>query len=231
MSTAMSDALDDGGAPSMNADGEMGLLQALEMHGWAIADTVVPAALVQALYRDSQAAWHAGVFHEAKVGRGASVVRDMRVRGDSICWLGTDRSSPAGEAFLAWAAQLRGTLNRHFYAGLRHEEFHFSHYPVGACYRRHLDRHRDSPHRQFSLVLYLNADWGADDGGELRLYAPLAPADVASAALPGTSLAVATVLPQCGRLVLFRSDLIPHEVLPCRRTRWALTGWFRTDAP
>jgi len=33
------------------------------------------------------------------------------------------------------------------------------------------------------------------------------------------------------RLVIFRSDLIPHEVLPCRQARWSLTGWLRSDEP
>src|SRR3546814_5029992 len=33
-----------------------------------------------------------------------------------------------------------------------------------------------------------------------------------------------------GRLVVFRSDLIPHEVMPCSQPRWSLTGWFRSDA-
>jgi SM-20-related protein len=29
--------------------------------------------------------------------------------------------------------------------------------------------------------------------------------------------------------VLFRSDSILHEVRPCQKTRWSLTGWFRSD--
>jgi SM-20-related protein len=35
------------------------------------------------------------------------------------------------------------------------------------------------------------------------------------------------ILPLGGRLVLFLSDLIEHEVLPARRERYSITGWFR----
>ncbi|MCB0627245.1 MAG: 2OG-Fe(II) oxygenase, partial [Saprospiraceae bacterium] len=39
------------------------------------------------------------------------------------------------------------------------------------------------------------------------------------------------ILPVGGRLVLFRSELLEHEVLPARRERYSLTGWLRNDDP
>jgi len=36
------------------------------------------------------------------------------------------------------------------------------------------------------------------------------------------------VLPHLGTLALFLSDRYWHEVLPARRPRFAVTGWFRT---
>ena len=35
------------------------------------------------------------------------------------------------------------------------------------------------------------------------------------------------VLPRGGTLVVFLSDRFPHEVLPARRERLSLAGWFR----
>ena len=34
------------------------------------------------------------------------------------------------------------------------------------------------------------------------------------------------ILPAGGRLVVFRSDQIEHEVLLCRKKRYSITGWM-----
>ncbi|WP_420995501.1 2OG-Fe(II) oxygenase [Cupriavidus sp. 30B13] len=196
------------------------LFAALEAQGWAVSDHLVGAELAAGLHGESRAAWEAGLFHPARVGRGEGTARAEDIRGDSILWLGDLTAGPATREFQAWAAEFRRALNGRYFLGLKREEFHFSHYPVGTAYKKHLDQHRATRDRQVSLVLYLNDEWGEHDGGELAIYPPGA----ADGAAPHR------VLPRLARLAVFRSDLIPHEVLPCRRTRWALTGWFRTDA-
>src|SRR5690606_40913567 len=82
----------------------------------------------------------------------------------------------------------------------------------GAGYSRHLDRFKDNPLRTVSVVLYLNSQWQPGDGGELRLHLPEGSVDVA---------------PRAGTLAVFMSDSILHEVLPARRQRASLVGWFR----
>jgi SM-20-related protein len=89
-------------------------------------------------------------------------------------------------------------------------------YPPGSFYRKHLDQFRGATHRKVSAILYLNPDWSPADGGELRLY--LAPSG------EGDHLDIA---PLGGTLVTFLSDRFHHEVLPTRRERRSLTGWFR----
>jgi SM-20-related protein len=193
------------------------LFLSLEEHGWATADEAVPAKLVADLLLECQKSWQEGLFHEAHIGRGEEKSRHEDIRGDSILWLNNGQNAAAAE-FLLWAAELRRALNERYFLGLRQEEFHFARYPVGKGYRKHLDQHRGRGERKISLVLYLNPQWGPADGGELCLDpGPL------SAGAPEK------IRPQGGRLVLFRSDLIPHEVLPCFQVRWSLTGWFRTD--
>ena len=83
---------------------------------------------------------------------------------------------------------------------------------VNAAYARHLDRFRDNDARVLSSVLYLNADWQADDGGALRLHLSDGPLDVT---------------PTGGTLALFLSADVEHEVLPARRERLSVAGWFR----
>src|SRR5690606_6756337 len=110
--------------------------------------------------------------------------------------------------------------NRAMYLGIYEYEGHVTVYPPGAFYRRHVDQFQDAAYRRLSLILYLNdADWSADDGGALRLY------------LPGQNgERTLDVLPEGGTLVAFLSHDIPHEVLPAKRDRYSLTGWFRTRA-
>ena len=68
-----------------------------------------------------------------------------------------------------------------------------------------------------TAICYLNPEWGADDGGRLRCYERDAPAGQ-----PPTL----EVEPAAGTVVLFPSCLVPHEVLPARRRRYAVTLWF-----
>ena len=106
---------------------------------------------------------------------------------------------------------LRRALNRGLQLGLLDLEAHYAIYAPGAAYARHRDRFRDDDARAVSIVLYLNADWQSDDGGALRLFDGAHSVDI---------------VPKSGTLVAFTSDGIEHEVLPARRTRLSVAGWF-----
>jgi SM-20-related protein len=110
---------------------------------------------------------------------------------------------------------LRLTLNRELQLGLFDLEAHFARYPAGAFYRRHRDRPHGRRARVISCVLYLNRGWEVSDGGELRLYLD-----------QSEEGAYRDIPAQAGSLVCFFSDRFWHEVLPTRRERWSLTGWF-----
>lgn len=193
-------------------------MQSLEEKGFTFSDNSLPEKLSAGLFSECQKAWGEGRFNEAHIGRGQEKSRVEDIRGDSILWLNPEESGPALTRFFAWAGELRQELNRRYFLGLRSEEFHFARYPAGKGYQKHIDQHRGSSQRQITLVLYLNPHWGPQDGGELCIYDP-----------HEDTKELLRILPQGGRLVLFRSDLIPHAVLPCFQTRWSLTGWFRTD--
>ena len=197
----------------------------LAEQGWALADGVIPPEWRHTLKETSQTLWEAGQFHEATIGKHASRQKNQHIRGDSICWVDFHAPPFNTHPLTGFLAELRHTLNQDFYLGLRSEEFHLARYDSGYGYSKHLDQHRNSPHRKISVVLYLNDDWGQNDGGELCLY------DVGNAdtSVTDPTSRVTKLLPLPGRLVVFRSDTIWHEVLPTRRTRWSITGWFRDD--
>jgi SM-20-related protein len=157
-------------------------------------------------------------FSAARVGRGDGdgAPRVSSLRGSSICWLGA--SMPVGQGFLRWMDGLRISLNRDLFLGLDSFEAQYAHYPVGARYGTHVDRHRRSNARVVSAVIYLNSDWPSDAGGELVIY-------------DGHNVPRMTLAPDGGTLVLFMSDDTPHEARIATRERWSIAGWFRTRSP
>lgn len=194
------------------------LFKSLEDRSWAVCDTSVLAGWQETLYQESQRLWQDNRFHPAHIGRHENNTANTDIRGDAICWLDTNANDTLKHPFFAWVDQFRQALNERYYLGLRSEEFHFARYPAGTGYKKHMDQHRSSQRRKISIVLYLNSDWGVLDGGELCIYSP-----------KDDTAELARVLPQPARLVVFRSDLIPHEVLLSQKTRWSLSGWLRTD--
>lgn len=146
----------------------------------------------------------------AEVGRGEGVRRRSDIRGDSTRWLDAG-SGTAAAGYLADLETLRASLNRQLCLGMDEVEAQFACYPIGASYRRHSDRFRDSDSRVLSLVSYLNEDWRTEQGGALRLYLPQGTMDV---------------MPQSGTSICFLSE-IEHEVLPATRERLSIAAWLR----
>ena len=190
--------------------------EALAERGWAILRDLVPAATWQALAAEVRSAHARGDLRPAGVGTGERYRVAGEVRGDLIGWLEATAASAAQQDALSRLDALRRTLNRELQLGLFEFEGHLALYPPGARYCRHRDQHQGSQTRVLSCVLYLNSNWGAEDEGQLRLYLDEA-----------GSADYCDVLPQGGALVCFLSERFSHEVLPARRERLSLTGWFR----
>ena len=190
------------------------IVEALNRQGYIILDDVFTAAQLQSLFIDIKKT-DSDYFHTAGIGREQDHQLNQFVRRDRICWL--DMSYPPTQFYLQWAECLRQHLNRSLFLGLFDYECHYSHYPKGAFYKKHLDAFKGSSNRRLSSILYLNPAWQPGDGGELVLYA----AD--------DSCSLHTVLPTFGRMVIFLSEEFPHEVLPTRCSRYSLTGWFRVN--
>jgi SM-20-related protein len=180
-----------------------------------------PAEQIRHLAADAQQRLADGAFRRAAVGRGDERTVRGELRSDFVLWLDEATATPAERELLQAFEGLRLAVNRRLYLGLLTFEGHLAHYPPGACYGRHLDQFRGVESRILTLIVYLNEDWQEGDGGQLRLYLG-----------QSTDSPYLDVPPAAGTLVSFLSGVFYHEVLPARRGRLSLTGWFRRrDGP
>ena len=102
-----------------------------------------------------------------------------------------------------------------------HCELKYADYPCGGSYQKHVDGglHTGSVARAYSFLLYLNEGWRASDGGFLRCFD-----------LGGQTGTHRDIAPAAGTLVVFKSDVVPHEVRPTTKRRLAIVGWFHRHA-
>ncbi|OWY39717.1 2OG-Fe(II) oxygenase [Xenophilus sp. AP218F] len=191
------------------------VIDTLAERGWVVIPNAMPATLTGELREACVEVWDQGRFHEAATGRADGQARRAEIRSDSVLWLDQAAELPAVRAYQAAMDEIMLAVNRGLYLGLAELESHFAVYPEGAFYKKHLDRFRDDDARTLTTVLYLNQDWPDDAGGEIRLYLDDACAEFID------------VKPEAGTLVLFLSDRFWHEVLPARRQRLSVTGWYR----
>jgi SM-20-related protein len=189
------------------------IVSALAGPGWCVVPHFLRGEETAALREECRQAHAAGNFHPAGVGSRQAAVRS-EVRGDHVLWIEECQAGPALKSVLEKLESLRQAVNQRLFLGLFDVELHFAVYPPGTGYQRHLDRFRDDDRRSLTVILYLNEDWQRDDGGLLRFW-------------PEDNGEALEIVPAGGTLVTFLSDRFWHEVLPSRRERLSLTGWFR----
>jgi Rps23 Pro-64 3,4-dihydroxylase Tpa1-like proline 4-hydroxylase len=78
--------------------------------------------------------------------------------------------------------------------------------------------------RRLTLLVYLNPGWTTEQGGALRLTPPAAFLPPPASGEEVSPEAI-DVYPVGGRMVLFYSAEIPHEVMPTFGDRHAITIW------
>lgn len=187
------------------------IAEGLANQGYAIVDQFLSQSEVEAILISPEYQSDQDRFRRAHIGRNESMQINESIRTDHIRWIDRNEASSAVHVYLDRLDQLIQYLNRSLFLSLKDYEVHLTIYPAGSFYKRHLDQFRRDDHRKLSVICYLNDNWSADQGGQLRMYLPEGEQDV---------------LPLAGRLVCFRSDQIEHEVLPATRTRLSITGWM-----
>lgn len=170
------------------------------------------AETLHALREELEAKLTRGGLRTAGIGNQTRHAFNETVRNDQIGWIENDSTHPAERQFLDTAEAFWTYLNRTCYTGIRTHEFHYARFAAGAFYKRHVDRFRNDNARKFSMVTYLNPVWKDDFGGELVLYTPDGPV---------------RIRPDFGTTVIFKSDVLEHEVLPAAQNRLSITGWLK----
>jgi SM-20-related protein len=191
--------------------------ESIAAEGWRVMPDFIGQETIAGLRHECRQLAAAGMLREAGVGSNANHQIQPDIRSDQILWQDAAQANVWLERCLARFEQLRLALNRELQLGLFEFDCHFSRYAPGAFYRKHRDQFHGDARRQLSCVLYLNEDWKPADGGELRLHFGA-----------GETENFEDIRPVGGTLVTFLSARFVHEVLPAKRERLSLAGWFKT---
>ncbi|MDK2772615.1 MAG: 2OG-Fe(II) oxygenase [Flavobacterium sp.] len=153
-------------------------------------------------------------FRKAAIGNQFSEQIVKSIRGDFISWIDENNLSQTEEVFFNKIDEFVNYMNRTCFLGIQEKEFHYAVYPKGTFYKKHLDTFQNDDSRKLSVVCYLNdEDWKPEYGGELVIFKPLEEIKV---------------YPLKGRVVIFESQLLEHEVRQVEQMRLSITGWLKT---
>jgi SM-20-related protein len=157
-------------------------------------------------------------FKKAAIGNRVNETIVKSIRGDVILWIDETKADTAEILFFNRINDLVGYLNKTCFLGILHKEFHYAIYPKNTYYKRHIDTFQNDDRRKLSFVCYLNEDgWLPENGGELVLYLDENGQEVEK-----------VIYPFPGRVVIFESQIIEHEVRPVIVDRLSITGWLKT---
>lgn len=149
----------------------------------------------------------------AGTGNQQQVAHDTLFRSDMIYWLDRKHENTHENSFFDQMDSFVSYLNATCYTGISSYEFHYTLYEPGSFYKKHIDQFQNNDSRQFSMIMYLNADWMEGDGGELNIY---------------HESGVQQISPINGRIIFFKSNELPHEVLMTNKPRMSITGWLKS---
>ena len=191
------------------------MMDSLVNNSWFEWHNAIPKNICLDLLNEVKHYNQVGALQPAGIGRGHQHQLAKELRRDQIKWL--NGSTPAQIAYLAIMNTLQQELNRALFLGLFEYECHFAVYNKGDFYKKHKDSFKGNANRIVTTVLYLNQEWQADWGGELIIYDT-----------QGTE-SLAKILPQIGKVVIFMSENLPHEVATTLHPRSSIAGWFRVN--
>lgn len=187
------------------------IVDALVSDGYIIIPNALSPQLAQDLQKFAQNITN---FKKAGISSTSKLHLDATKRRDAISWLNKDDACQS--EFLNFTQELQKQLNQELYLGINYYESHFAIYEKGDFYEKHLDAFKGSKNRIVTTVYYLNDAWDAKNGGELVIYNT-------------KNEAIKKVIPHANTLIVFLSDKFPHEVLPAKKRRFSIAGWFRID--
>ncbi|MEH1007611.1 2OG-Fe(II) oxygenase [Winogradskyella sp. ECml5-4] len=181
---------------------------------YSIVDDFFSEDEVVALRHSLLLKYEEDAFKKSAIGNKTNALVKKAVRGDIILWIDENVINSAEQLFFNKINDLKDYLNRTCFLGINQKEFHYAIYPKDTYYKRHLDTFQNDDRRKLSFVCYLNSeDWKPENGGELVLY------------LDGEDK---VIYPLPGKVVIFESQELEHEVKPVNTQRLSITGWLKT---
>ena len=194
------------------------VLQRLKEDNFCVVKNLVPLETARKMYSEVEKLHELpDNFKPGKLGKGAMnrVGSLEEVRGDSVMWVdGSKEETP----FTSEVAKQMNKLALSIYHihnismnRISKSKIMASCYDgKGASYKRHIDSITDGS-LKLTFIFYLNEKFTSQDGGCLRVHKESGSIDV---------------VPELGKLVIFRSDKLIHEVLPTFARRFAVTIWY-----
>ncbi len=181
---------------------------------YSIIDNFFTSEEVVSLRQSLLQKYEEDAFKKSAIGNRTNEVIKKAIRGDIILWIDESNINASEQLFFNKINDLKDYLNRTCFLGINQKEFHYAIYPNGTFYKRHLDTFQNDDRRKLSFVCYLNEeDWKPENGGELVLY---------------LENREEVVYPFPGKVVIFESQILEHEVKPVNTQRLSITGWLKT---
>lgn len=185
-------------------------------NSWVEIENYFPEAQVASLLDYAKILDEESKFKIATIKNQLFQEKNTQVRRDSIYWIDDWDFHLALKDYKTKIDYLTLYFRENLRLSIKSFEGHLAFYNIGDFYKKHIDQHLTTRHRQISFVTYLNESIG----GELVIY------DQAD-----KNKITKIIHPKSGKVVIFLSPIIFHEVLPAKSERFSLTGWFRDDLP
>lgn len=198
---------------SLNPIYEKVIVDLLEQQ-YSVVDDFFTSEEVEGLRNILLAKYEEDEFKKAAIGNQFNEQIIKTIRGDFISWINESDLVKEEKIFFDKVNHFKDYMNRTCFLGIQEHEFHYAVYPKGTFYKRHLDVFNNDDSRKLSLVCYLNDEnWQPEFGGELVIYKPLEEIKI---------------YPLKGRVVIFESQIVEHEVRLVEKMRLSITGWLKT---
>lgn len=194
------------------------IIDGLMADKYAVADDFFSVDEVAVLREEILRRCNEEQFRKSAIGNQSNEQVIGAIRGDFILWMDEENAGHEENIFFDRINDFMAYMNRTCFMGLADKEFHYAVYPPGTFYKRHLDTFKNDSRRKLSVVTYLNDEnWQPEYGGELTIYT----------SENGSEKAI-DIYPVRGRVVVFESQELEHEVKPVKRDRLSITGWIKT---
>jgi hypothetical protein len=219
---------------------DLATMESLKQQGIVIIDNVLSADELDAAQQDLKLMLKNKTFENTDQ-------HSEEIRTDSICFISepiANQSVTLGHGMRDALRIVRSIPLQLIAHGFEEKLFGVPFANQLSCYNSagsHYHAHRDTPdatsnhplkwllqaglnEREITIILYLNEiDWdcGCTDDGCLRCYIGTAAEDDTGR----SAKEVLNIAPRGGRLVIFDSKTILHEVRPCSKQRAAITCW------